>query len=62
VIALAGVLYGYLVGLINSSNFVSITVALLEWISPLLFAYHLYINWHRYPEYCRNLQRVFLWR
>ncbi len=61
VVALAGVLYGYLVGLINSSNFISITVALLEWISPLLFAYHLYVNWHRYPQYCRNLQRVFVW-
>lgn len=61
VLAISGVVYGYLVGLTNSDNFISVTVAFLEWISPLLFAYHLYINWHRYPEYCRNLQRVFLW-
>ena len=61
VVAMAGVVYGYLIGLINSSNFPSVTVAFLEWISPLLFAYHLYIHWDRYPEYCRNLQKVFLW-
>ncbi|TYQ26958.1 O-antigen ligase domain-containing protein [Pseudanabaena sp. UWO311] len=61
ILAISGVVYGYLVGLINSNNFVSVTVAFLEWISPILFAYHLYINWHRYPAYCRNLQKVFLW-
>ncbi|NUN66043.1 O-antigen ligase domain-containing protein [Pseudanabaena biceps] len=61
VLAISGVVYGYLVGLTNSNNFISVTVVFLEWVSPLLFAYHLYINWHRYPEYCRNLQRVFLW-
>lgn len=61
ILAISGVVYGYLVGLISSNNFVSVTVAFLEWISPILFAYHLYINWHRYPAYCRNLQKVFLW-
>ncbi len=61
VIAIAGVVYGYLIGLINSSNFPSVTVAFLEWVSPILFAYHLYIHWDRYPAYCRNLQKVFLW-
>ncbi len=61
ILAISGVVYGYLVGLINSNNFVSVTVAFLEWISPILFAYHLYVNWHRYPIYCRNFQKIFLW-
>ena len=61
VAAIASVIYGYMVGLINTSNFLKVTVSLLEWVSPLLFAYHLYIHWDRYPAYCRNLQRVFLW-
>ncbi len=61
VIAIAGVIYGYMVGLINTSDFTKVTVSFLEWMSPLLFAYHLYIYWDRYPAYCRNFQRVFLW-
>jgi hypothetical protein len=61
VLAIVGIVYGFLVGLINTNNPTSTIVALLEWISPLLFGYYLYIHWHRYPEFCRNLQRVFLW-
>jgi hypothetical protein len=61
ILAITSVAYGCLVGLINSSNPSSVIVALLEWVSPLLFGYHLYIDWRRYPEYCRNLQKVFLW-
>ncbi|PZO45073.1 MAG: glucose-6-phosphate isomerase [Pseudanabaena frigida] len=61
VMAIVAIIYGYLVGLINGASPVTATVALLEWISPLLFGYHLFVNWNRYPEYCRNLQKVFLW-
>ncbi len=61
VLALAGVTYGYLVGLINTTSPQSVTVAFLEWVSPILFAFHIYIHWRRYPDYAKNIQRVFLW-
>jgi hypothetical protein len=61
IIAIAAVAYGYLIGLINGGSAISVSVAFLEWVSPLLFAYHLYVNWNKFPEYCQNLQRVFLW-
>ncbi len=60
VLAIVSVIYGYCVGLING-NPISVTVRFLEWISPLLFGYHLYVHWRRYPEYSRNLKNVFLW-
>lgn len=62
ILAIAGVMYGFLIGLINNSDRIaSVIVAFLEWMSPIIFAYHIYINWRRYPEYARNIQRVFLW-
>ncbi|MBD2177873.1 O-antigen ligase domain-containing protein [Pseudanabaena sp. FACHB-1998] len=62
ILAIAGVMYGFLIGLINNSDRIpSVTVAFLEWMSPIIFAYHIYVNWKRYPEYARNIQRVFLW-
>jgi len=66
ILAFASVIYGYLVGLINTVGVINgkpigVTVRLLEWICPLLFGYHLYVNWRRYPEYSRNLKNVFLW-
>lgn len=66
ILAFASIFYGFLVGLINSVGVINgkpigVTVRLLEWICPLLFGYHLYVNWRRYPEYSRNIKNVFLW-
>jgi hypothetical protein len=60
VMALAAVLYGYLVGVINGDP-IKTTTSLLEWITPILFGFHLYVNWKRYPIYTQNIKRVFLW-
>lgn len=60
VFALASVLYGYLVGVING-DFIKTTTSLLEWITPILFGFHLYVNWQRYPIYTHNVKRVFIW-
>ncbi|PZU98280.1 MAG: glucose-6-phosphate isomerase [Pseudanabaena sp.] len=61
VLAIAAVLYGYLVALAKGEGLLPSTVALLEWITPIVFGYHIYVNWSRYPLYSKNLQRVFLW-
>ena len=60
ILAISAVLYSYLVGTIYR-GFLSSTISLLEWIAPLLFGYHLAINWQRYPMYAENIKRVFLW-
>jgi hypothetical protein len=60
VLVFASMLYGYIVGVIKNSPIVA-TIKGLEWIAPLLFAYHLYVHWYRYPEYGRHLRKVFLW-
>ena len=61
-IALVSIVYSYFVGLLYPSiTFVKATVAFLGWITPVLFGYHLYVNWRRYPEYSQTFKRVFLW-
>ncbi len=60
ILALSSVFYGYCIGIIKGNPLIA-SVRVLEWIAPLLFGYHLYVNWHRYPEYSRNFKKVFLW-
>lgn len=60
ILALAAVVYGYLVGVING-DLIKTTTSLLEWITPILFGFHLYVNWRRYPIYTKNIKRVFIW-
>ena len=61
VLAMAAVLYGYFVAIARGESTLTITIALLEWLTPIVFGYHIYINWNRYPLYSKNIQRVFLW-
>jgi hypothetical protein len=37
------------------------TIAFLGWLTPVIFGYHLYVNWRRYPEYSKVIQKIFLW-
>ncbi len=58
--ALAGVFYGILTGLILNPP-VQVLVAALEWLAPVLFGFHIFINWQSYPAYRQNLQRTLTW-
>lgn len=60
VLACTGVFYGFLVGLIKTSP-VTATRSLLDWLTPILFGFHLFMNWRDYPYYRQNIQRTFLW-
>ena len=60
VLAFVGVVYGFLVGLINTSPITAFR-GLLDWLPPIPFGFYLFINWRDYPEYRQNIQRVFLW-
>lgn len=60
VLAFSGVAYGLLIGLINNSP-VAVVRSLLDWLAPLLLAFHLFVNWRDYPVYRQHIKRVFLW-
>lgn len=60
VLALVGIFYGFLVGLIFKPPIV-VGIALLDWLTPVLFGLHLFVNWQNYPSYRQNIQRTFLW-
>ena len=60
VLGFIGVIYGFLVGLIFNQP-VPVIRGLLDWLSPIIFAFHLFINWRDYPSYRQHIQRVFVW-
>jgi len=60
VLAALGVFYSFLVGLIFNAP-LPVARGLLDWLSPIIFAFHLFMNWRDYPSYRQNLQRTFLW-
>ena len=60
VLCIMGVVYGFLVGLINYPP-QTVIVSMLGWLSPVAFGYHLYANWRIYPDLRQLLQRVFMW-
>lgn len=60
VMSFSAVLYGILVGLIFRES-IKLVIAGLEWLVPILFSFHLFVNWRNYPLYRRNIQRVFFW-
>ncbi|MBD2676227.1 MULTISPECIES: O-antigen ligase domain-containing protein [Nostoc] len=60
ILAFIGVFYGFLVGLIYNAP-VPVARGLLDWLGPIIFAFHLFINWRDYPTYRQNFQRTFLW-
>jgi hypothetical protein len=60
IVALAGIGYGTLIGLVNSSP-INVARALLDWLCPLLLSFHLFANWRTYPEHRKSIQQTFLW-
>lgn len=60
VLSCTSVFYGCLIGLINSSPN-AVLLATLNWITPILLSFHLFVNWQDYPKYSRNMQRTFCW-
>jgi hypothetical protein len=60
VLAFIAVFYGFLIGLVHNSP-LPVVRGLLDWLSPILFAFHLFINWRDYPSYRQNIQRIFIW-
>ncbi|MEA5550930.1 O-antigen ligase family protein [Anabaena cylindrica UHCC 0172] len=60
VLAFAGVFYGFLIGMIYNQP-LPVIRGFLDWLSPIIFAFHLFTNWRDYPSYRQHIQRVFTW-
>jgi hypothetical protein len=60
ILAFIGVFYSFLVGLIYNQP-LPVARSFLDWLSPIVFGFHLFINWRDYPSYRQNFQRVFFW-
>ena len=59
-LAVIGVSYGCLIGLIYNQP-LPVVRSFLDWLSPIIFAFHLFSNWRDYPTYRQHLQRTFIW-
>ncbi|MFB2839237.1 O-antigen ligase domain-containing protein [Floridanema evergladense] len=60
ILSFLGVGYAFLIGLIQASP-TSAMLACLNWLTPIAFGFHLFINWRNYPQLSQNIQRTFLW-
>ena len=60
VLCFVGLFYGILLGLVQGSV-VAVVKDSLEWLTPVLFSFYLFVNWQNYPFYRQNIQRVFIW-
>lgn len=57
---LAGILHGYLIGVVYV-GFQSATFALLTWLLPVLFGLHVAFLWRLYPSLKKTLRTTFGW-
>jgi hypothetical protein len=60
ILPLAGILYGFLIGLINHPFFEA-TRGFLDWLTPVTFGFHILVNWRNFPGYYQNIQRTLVW-
>jgi hypothetical protein len=59
-LASAGLLYGFGVGVLKVGMFAA-AFDLINWIVPVVVAFHLVVHWRDYPRYRRLTQRTFSW-
>ncbi len=60
ILAFISVVYAFFVGLIKTTP-VTAGRAVLDWIIPIIFSFHLFINWRYYPQYRQIIKSTFLW-
>ncbi len=60
VIAILSVFYGISIGLVSYDKVVVARTA-LDWLTPVLYGFHIFVKWRDYPSYRQNIQNVFLW-
>jgi hypothetical protein len=60
ILVFAGLGYGFLVGLVQTSP-VSAARGMLDWLTPVVWGFYLYAQWRDYPAYRQAIQQTFLW-
>jgi len=60
VLCSTAILYGFVVGIVVRPSAETV-YGLLNWLCPLLFGVHIYLNWTSYEEHRRAINRTFLW-
>lgn len=61
VISFAGLLYSFLIGAVQNQLSLRYVLGFVEWLVPLAFGFHLFMQWRQYPDYQRTIQRTFIW-
>jgi hypothetical protein len=59
-IVAGGLSYGALIGAASTSP-MSVARALLDWMIPVAFGYHMMWNWKSYPQFSAVLSKTFIW-
>lgn len=60
VLAMLGIIFGYLVGIVNA-GLLAATFGLLNWLLPVLFGVFVIIYWRSYDSIKRSTYRTFVW-
>ena len=55
---MAGVMYGFIIGLLKNGAFAA-TFNLMEWICPLLIGFHVLVHWRTYPQHKSVIRSTF---
>lgn len=61
ILALFGLTYAFLIGMAYGRLDLRYILTLLEWLAPLAFGFHLFMQWRDYPEYRRSISNAFIW-
>jgi len=62
ILCLGSVFYGVLSGLVQNPPKDALFLTLpLAWLCPILFSFHLFVNWRDYPKLRQTIQQTFLW-
>lgn len=61
ILSLLGVTYGCLIGVITGRLDLQFMIGALGWVIPIVFSFHLFVNWRDYPQYRQVIQRSFVW-
>lgn len=58
---IVAIFYAFCVGLVHRSSSIGVYLYLLGYSTPILFGFHLFMNWRNYPSYVSHFQRIFVW-
>lgn len=63
ILCIGAVFYAFLIRLIRQPllGFHSEMGVFLAWLAPILFGFHLYMNWRNYPSFRQVIQKTFFW-